>query len=119
MSPQMRHHIVCAQIIIALQLVIQGMKRPETSKERIFFFWVGMKSNIRSHIKECDTCQIMKVENTRSLGLLQLLPILERIWSFISMDIIEGLPVSKRHIVIMVVIDRLSKYSHFIPIIHP
>ena len=52
-------------------------------------------------------------------GLLQPLSIPTYIWTEVFMDFIDGLPLSKARSVIMVVVDRLSKYSHFIPLTHP
>ncbi|GJW35690.1 reverse transcriptase [Tanacetum coccineum] len=51
--------------------------------------------------------------------LLQPLPILEKIWSEISMELIEKIPLSHGKSVIMVVVDRLSNYAHFMPLAHP
>jgi hypothetical protein len=78
-----------------------------------------MKQYLNNKIAECPVCQISKTERVPYPGLLDPLPIPHRKWSEISLDFVEGLPTSKGKNVILVVVDRLTKYSHFLPLSHP
>lgn len=81
------------------------MERHETARE--------------SFVQQCLICQKAKHTNTHPFGLLQPLPIPSQAWQDISMDFVEGLPKSDSYSVIVVVVDRLTKYAHFLPTKHP
>ena len=68
---------------------------------------------------ECLVFQQNKVETIKTPGLLQPLSILGQIWEEFLMDFITGLPKFKGKSVIMVVVDRLTKYAHFCALSHP
>ena len=82
-------------------------------------YWIGMKGTVQEFVRNCDICQRQKYMASSPGGLLQPLPIPEQIWEDLSIDFIIGLPKSKGYEAILVVVDRLSKYSHFIPLKHP
>lgn len=80
------------------------------------FYWPAMRKDVAEYIKKCQVCQRAKSLQTHPNGLLSPLPIPAQVWEDIAMDFITGLPVHKGFSVIMVVVDRLSKYGHFIPL---
>ena len=82
-------------------------------------YWKGLKRNVREQVRSCVVCQQFKYDNSASPGLLQPLPIPNKIWTEISMDFLEGLPTAKGKSAILVVVDRLSKYAHFVALSHP
>jgi len=83
------------------------------------FAWPNLKSSVTSYVQSCSVCQQAKSEHVKTPGLLQPLPIPSQPWSTISMDFIEGLPKSGGFDVIFVVVDKLTKYAHFVPLAHP
>ena len=81
------------------------------------FWWNGMKQDVASFVAKCLVCQQVKIEHQRASGLLQPLDIPTWKWEEISMDFVTGLPTTqRRHDSIWVVVDRLTKSAHFIPI---
>ena len=81
------------------------------------FWWSGLKRDVAQFVYACLTCQKLKVEHQKPIGLLQPLDIPEWKWDSISMDFVTGLPNTQRgHNAIWVIVDRLTKSAHFIPI---
>ena len=83
------------------------------------FWWKGLKKDVENFVKQCQVCQQAKHLLTSPPGLLQPLPIPAGAWQNISLDFVEGLPKSDGYTVILVVVDRFTKYAHFIPLKHP
>jgi hypothetical protein len=81
------------------------------------FWWTRMRREIAKYVSECDICQRVKASHLKTAGILQPLPIPCWKWEDIGMDFIVGLPnTSRRHDSIWVIVDRLTKTAHFVPV---
>ena len=76
-----------------------------------------MKRQVAQYVAECDICQRVKAEHLKPAGTLQPLPIPQWKWEEIGMDFVTGLPRTQNGSdAIWVIIDRLTKVAHFIPV---
>ena len=81
------------------------------------YWWNNMKREIAQFVEQCLTCQQIKAIHQKPSGLLQPLSIPEWKWECICMDFVTGLPRSpKGHEAIWVIMDRMTKTAHFIPV---
>lgn len=74
---------------------------------------------MKDFLQNCNVCQRGKSDLAIYPEVLQTLPISDVSWSKINMDIINDLPKPNAHVVILVVVDRLNKYGHFISLKDP
>ena len=79
------------------------------------FYWSGMYRRIQDFCSTCETCCRAKSSRHLPYGPLMSLQIPDRPWSSVSLDFLTDLPQSEGMTVILVVVDRFSKMSHFIP----
>lgn len=87
--------------------IVKTLKRLSTN-----FIWDSMRKDITSFISTCLVCQQTKYSTQKPRGLLHPLPIPTNVWEDISLDFITGLPVSGGYSVLLVVVDKFSKYVH-------
>jgi hypothetical protein len=83
------------------------------------FAWTGMKADVHDFVTACQVCQQAKPDRSKLPELLQPLPVPDHAWKIVSLDFIEGLPVSEGFNCILVVVELFSKYAHFIGLRHP
>lgn len=90
-------------------------KMHQNLKKRLW--WIGMKNDIAEFVPRCLTCQQVKVDHRKLGGLLQPLPISKWKWEHITIYFIYGFPRTQRgNEVIWVVVDKLTKSAHCLPI---
>jgi hypothetical protein len=83
------------------------------------FAWPKLKQFIQEFAQQCQVCLQAKPDRSTYPGKLQPLPIPLTAWHTVSLDFVEGLPRSGSADCIMVVVDKFTKFAHFIPLSHP
>ncbi|KAJ0568141.1 putative nucleotidyltransferase, Ribonuclease H [Helianthus annuus] len=81
------------------------------------YWWIGLKKSVAAHVAKCLTCAQVKAEHQKPSGLLQQPELPEWKWECVTMDFITKLPKTrKENDTIWVIVDRLTKSAHFLPI---
>uniref|UniRef100_A0AAQ4QYC0 Gypsy retrotransposon integrase-like protein 1 n=1 Tax=Gasterosteus aculeatus aculeatus TaxID=481459 RepID=A0AAQ4QYC0_GASAC len=80
------------------------------------FWWPAMGEDVRMYVAACPVCAQNKGSNRPSVGLLRPLPIPHRPWSHLAVDFVTGLPPSGGNTVVLTIVDRFSKFAHFLPL---
>ncbi|XP_076922609.1 uncharacterized protein LOC143584432 [Bidens hawaiensis] len=81
------------------------------------YWWPGMKRDIVKHVEKCLTCLQVKAEHQKPYEKIQPLEIPKWKWEHITMDLVTKFPkTSKGFDAIWVIVDRLTKFAHFLPI---
>ena len=76
-----------------------------------------MKRDIVKYVSKCLTCQQVKDEHQVTSDLLNPIPIPQWKWDNITMDFVSDFPLTqKKHDSVWVIVDRLTKFTHFLPI---
>jgi len=96
----------------------EGVQRTLHRLRREFYF-PAMRRMVQDFVCACATCQRNKSDHLHPAGLLLPLPVPQAVWTNIGLDFIEALPRVGGKSVILTVVDRFSKYCHFIPLAHP
>jgi hypothetical protein len=114
-NPELRHKILDEAHLSKFSM------HPSSNKMyhdlRSLYWWTRMKRDIAKYVSECDTCQRIKASHLKVASTLQPLPIPSWKWEDICMDFVVGLPnTSRHHDSIWVIVDRLTKTAHFLPV---
>jgi hypothetical protein len=76
-----------------------------------------MKKHVVGYIVICMECQRVKYDHRHPTSLLQPLPILEKKWEVVTIVFITKLTkITRQHDSIMIVVDKLTKDAHFVPV---
>ena len=73
-----------------------------------------MRLDVTNYVRTCDPCQKIKHDRGAGKGYLQPLEIPINPFNHITLDFVTGLPLSCGKDTILVVVDKFTKYAHFI-----
>lgn len=116
-NPALQHRILTALHASAIgghsgiQVTYSQVKR--------LFAWIGLKRAVQTFVTDCAVCKQAKSERVRYPGLLQPLPVPDQAWETVSLDFIEGLLKSSGFDCNLIVVDKFSRYAHFLGLAHP
>ncbi|GKF04465.1 putative reverse transcriptase domain-containing protein [Tanacetum coccineum] len=80
------------------------------------YWWPNMKADIATYVSKCLTCLRVKAEHQKPSGLLVQPAIPQWKWENITMDFVTKLPRTQSgNDTIWVIVDRLTKSAHFLP----
>ncbi|KAM1427706.1 hypothetical protein ACFXTO_020221 [Malus domestica] len=114
-NAELKKEILDEAHISAYAMHPEGTKMYHTI--RPFYYWPGMKREIAEYVSRCAICQQVKAERKKPFGLMQPLPVPQWKWENITMDFMYKLPRTQNgYDGIWVVVDRLTKLAHFIPV---
>nr|GEW21035.1 hypothetical protein [Tanacetum cinerariifolium] len=92
-------------------------KREPIRVRTLLYWWSNMKADIATYVSKCLTCAKVKAEHQKLFGLLQQQKIPVWKWERITMDFIVGIPRTlSGYDLIWVIVDRLTKSAHFLPV---
>ena len=112
---ELRNQILDEAHSSKLSIHLGSSKMYQDLKSR--FWWTKMKKEIAAYVARCDNCCRVKAIHMKPAGLLQPLSVPGWKWEEISMDFIVGLPPTQKNFnSIWVIVDRLTKSGHFIPV---
>ena len=78
---------------------------------------MGGKKDVTDYVSKCLTCKQVKAEHQVPSDLLNPIPIPQWKWDNITMDFVSSFPLTqKKHNLVWVIIDRLTKSAHFLPV---
>ena len=81
------------------------------------YYWSEMKRHVGDFVRRCLTCQQVKAEHQKPVGLLQPLEVAEWKWEHVTMDFVTHLlRTQQKHDAVWVIVDRLTKSAHFLAV---